>query len=279
MASSEWPEPGLLRYLADYQVVICTECRYAIQPKAVARHFKDIHHMCCNARRGLVEYAAGLQLADTGAVLFPLPDHAPIPLLPTEQGLACEHAGCFHLCVTAKRMKSHWAAAHSASDGGNTSPHWRPVTLQTFFRGNQLRYFVVAAPASETPPGHKYPLEDIALPPSWTSSDLALFIHFTQDTYQTLGRSAQSKRVWRAAVPALALGHDVLKQGVLACAALHIAHLQPTLRRGYVVLAARHHARALAGCRALLAGPSTALSATTRDALLASAHLLAVYCF
>lgn len=35
----------------------------------------------------------------------------PIPLLPVQDGLICKHEGCLHLCVSVKRVRSHWVAA------------------------------------------------------------------------------------------------------------------------------------------------------------------------
>jgi hypothetical protein len=133
---------SLLYHLPEHRVLICKECRYAIQPSAISSHLKGLHHIYRSERQELVEYANELQLADPRDVVLPPPDSAPIPSLPTQNGLACKVDGCTYLCVTAKRMMSHWVTAHR--DVVDSGDKWRPVILQTFFRGNQLRYFVVS---------------------------------------------------------------------------------------------------------------------------------------
>lgn len=45
-------------------------------------------------------------------------------------------------------MKSHWLTSH----GGRGQPNinWQPVPLQTFFKGNLLRYFTGTPSTTET---------------------------------------------------------------------------------------------------------------------------------
>lgn len=130
----------VLQYLPTYQVLICLRCRYAIQPGAVGRHLKEIHHVHRSSRQAFVKYASKFELAQPNDVVLPGEDHFPVPLLPVQDGIACYFDGCTHLCVTIKRMKQHWRLVHHtpAVDGNNL---WKAVPLQTFFRGNALRYF------------------------------------------------------------------------------------------------------------------------------------------
>ncbi|PVH70958.1 hypothetical protein DL98DRAFT_521355 [Cadophora sp. DSE1049] len=298
-ATSQPSHDALLHYLPGYHVLICKECRYAIQPSAISRHLKDLHHIYRSDRQELLEYTKGLDLAEPGDVLLPPPDTTPVPLLPTESGLACAKEGCSHLCVTVKRMKNHWATAHrDIAESGRAQ--WRPVTLQTFFRGNQLRYFVVSEPAtpetqstqiSET---HSEPdirtLEttepsvcsesctsksELAFPSDWSAEEIALFNHFRTSTYHGLGRASMSRNIWEISVPAMAFHHDFLKHGILACSALHLAYLHPTERRRYQMKAACHQARALPLFRLAVAAPTE----ENCDAILAFSHLLIVHCF
>lgn len=285
------PSPSqLLHHLPLHRVLICKECRYAIQPSAISRHLKDLHRIYRSDRQELIEYAKELHLADPGEVILPPPDEAPVPLLPTESGLACVADGCAHLCVTVKRMKSHWSTAHrdAVGDGG---AQWRPVTLQTFFRGNQLRYFVVSGESSpepkeeqssETDSTKQSPetdsdapslVSEISLPPDF--SDLALFNHFMQSTYRDLGHGEASRKLWHVSIPELSNDHDFLRHGILACSALHLAHLQPDNRRRYQMSAACHQARALPQFRAAVANPTR----ENCNAILAFSQLLIVHCF
>lgn len=68
----------------------------------------------------------------------------PVPLLPVLDGLKClEGGGCDYLCVSTKRMQNHWMSIHGRH---GTTGDWQPVPLQTFFRGNLLRYFTEIDP-------------------------------------------------------------------------------------------------------------------------------------
>ncbi|KAK3322868.1 hypothetical protein B0H66DRAFT_555379 [Apodospora peruviana] len=284
----------LLQYLPSHQVLICRKCRYAIQPSAISRHLKDLHQIYRSERQKLVAYTKTLKLADPRDVVHPLPSHPPVPLLPVENGLACTKAGCTHLCVTVKRMKSHWATTHR--NDTSTHPQRRPVTLQTFFRGNQLRYFIVSPPQPSAPELSSLPSSPSSLPsePShpncshhdnkFPCNNIALFNHFVQHTYHSIDSSSTSKHIWQNVVPKMSFRHDFLKHGILACAALHLAHLQPSLRQEYVAIAAHHQTKALPDFHALVSSDLAAKVSDgtddgTCDAVLAFSRLMVVYCF
>lgn len=121
----------LLRYLPAYEVVVCTRCQYAIQTSTVSRLLKDIHHINRSSRQPFLQYVSRFDLNGPHNVLQFKVIEFPVPLLPVQDGLSCGYEGCSHLCVTEKRMKSHWASAHGRYDGLN--PDWYSVPLQTFF--------------------------------------------------------------------------------------------------------------------------------------------------
>lgn len=129
----------LLRYLPVHRVLICLHCHYAIQPGAIVRHLKEIHHLKRLRRRAFVEYASQFELADIDSIILPDETQFPVDSLPLHDGLACRFEGCIHLCVTTQRMKAHWSSVHHLSPGNDGN--WCSVPLQTFFRGNALRYF------------------------------------------------------------------------------------------------------------------------------------------
>ena len=130
----------VLQYLPTYRVLICLRCRYAIQPGAVGRHLKEIHDVRGLSLQAFVKYASEFELAQPNDVVLPDKDQFPVPLLPIQEGVACCFDRCSHLCATTKRMKQHWRLVHHtpATVGNNL---WKAVPLQTFFRGNALRYF------------------------------------------------------------------------------------------------------------------------------------------
>lgn len=154
---STTPQPTeLLHYIPAHRVLICKKCRYAIQPNAMTRHLKDVHHIYHSGRQSLMSYTLGLDLADPKKVVPPEPHDAPAPFIPIQKGVACSVRDCDHLCVTIKRMKRHWAVVHK--DMHTDGIKWHPVNLQTFFRGNRLRYFRVDV--SSTPGSQPEPKSD-----------------------------------------------------------------------------------------------------------------------
>lgn len=277
----------LLHYLPAYRVLICKECHYAIQPSAISGHLKDLHHIYRSHRRTFMEYVLRLDLANPEDVVLPEPHESPVPFLPTERGLACESRGCGHLCVTVKRMKTHWTTMHHDRPAG--AALWRPVHLQTFFRGNRLRYFIVcisSAPAAQLERKldvigkDSRPEIDKAEVPltndsDWTAEDLDLFEHFKSSSDLDLAFNLEAKQVWHVAIPQLAVNHSFLKHGILACSALHLAYLNPLERQRYKLTAAYHQDQALPEFR------SSIMNANEDNchALLAFSQLLIVHCF
>lgn len=141
MGSSKFLSPeDLLQYSPDYSVLICKSCHYAIQPSGIARHLKEIHHIYRSKRRPYMDYASRFHLAAPEAVMRIKVDNFPVRFLPICEGLQClGPESCDYLCASTKRMQSHWLSVHKRY--GELNQDWRPTSLQTFFRGNLLRYF------------------------------------------------------------------------------------------------------------------------------------------
>ena len=288
MAPTPLQPTDLLHYLPQHRVLICKECHYAIQPSAVSRHLKELHRIYRSNRREFLKFAGELDLADPKDVALPGPNEDPVHFLTTTSGLACEASGCDHLCATLKRMKMHWAAEHTAVVAYDSQ--WRQVELQTFFRGNQLRYFIVSR-SSEAPTQAEEHSDvnseainnGIGIPnPSaqcntllTTAEDLKLLQHFQTSTCLEIGYNDISRQVWHIDVPELAAKHPFLKHGILACSALHLAFLQPAERQRYQLIAAHHQNMALPEFRIKIENPNT----DNALALLAFTQLLLIHCF
>ncbi|KAF7136679.1 hypothetical protein CNMCM5793_005957 [Aspergillus hiratsukae] len=278
----------LLHYLPTYQVLICLRCRYAIQPGAVARHLKEIHHVHRSARKAFVDYASKFELTQPDDVVLPVEAQFPVPLLPVLNGIVCCFEGCAHLCATTKRMKQHWRLVHrvSASDGAG---FWKPVPLQTFFRGNALRYFtdpavLVSSPASASDRSDGLTVSDEAVhapsisltvlfPPQTVTSpaisearkesrlstwdhhqsliisDEGLLNHYRTYTYKTLSCNPETEDAFGAIVLELASQFPFLLHGVLACSALHLASTDPNNRTYYTIQSMRHQDQAIPAFR------------------------------
>jgi hypothetical protein len=260
----------VLQYLPTYQVLICLRCRYAIQPGAVGRHFKEIHHLHRSSRQAFVKYASRFELAQPNDVVFPDEDQFPVPLLPVQDGLACCFDACTYLCATTKRMKQHWRLVHHtpAADGNNL---WKAVPLQTFFRGNALQYFtnpayLVSTPASVSDSSDgltsgitastasdkavcSYTVGSCTPINPVIATDKDLLDHYRNHTYKTLSCTSETQYAFGATVVELASQFPFLLHGVLACSALHLASLDPENRTYYTIQSMRNQDQALSAFR------------------------------
>jgi hypothetical protein len=308
------PEPAdLLQYLPLYNVVICSTCKYAIQPQAIARHLKEIHHIHRSHRRPYMQHVSKLSLNDAGTVIEAKIHEFPVPLLPVQDGLVCESEGCEHLCVSTKRMRTHWLDQHGRS--GQAFLDWQPVKLQTFFRGNLLRYFTdpqasfvkgekvphcdlksnpdgkikVRCPnllecnhaltkfAKDRAKGHHIPLSSIIKPSSYSwlnDSDAQLVNHYITSTSLSISTSI-TKQFWKIHAPYLAIQHPFLLHGFLALSALHLAHISQSNQPSFLISANTHQSLAMPLFRTAIANVTIANS----EAILVFSHLLVLYSF
>ncbi|TVY88871.1 Orsellinic acid/F9775 biosynthesis cluster protein D, partial [Lachnellula willkommii] len=244
----------LLQYLPPYRVVVCTACRYAIQPKAIARHLKETHRIKSAERQSFLHYVGRYELAEHELVMQYTPGQFPVPLLPVQNGLQCRWEDCAYLCATEKRMKHHWVSIHRRQ--GVAECDWQAVPIQTFFKGNLLRYFT-ATPSDKSG-------ERIA----------------AQDTYQNgseeLTVSNQNKLIeYPSLTRILAHQYKFLMHALLACSALHMATFYPDQHSELTIKARSHQDHAMPLFRAAI--PS--VEDETCDAVLIFARLIAVTAF
>jgi hypothetical protein len=134
----------LLQYVPAHCIVICKVCQYAIQPLAISRHLKDYHQIRRQARRPFMRYVASLELREPQDVVIPTIPEAPAPFLPIVNGFACCVPACRYLSISVKCLTTHWKTEHQTAN--RTDVRWHRVKLQTFFRGNRLKYFEVLQP-------------------------------------------------------------------------------------------------------------------------------------
>ncbi len=85
-------------------------------------------------------------------------------------------------------------------------------------------------------------------PPQGTfeGTDFALFHHFTTSTAHLITLTPADRSPFMTLLPGLAPQHPYLLHEVLALAALHLSHLNPTERTRYTDLATGHHSKSLA---------------------------------
>ncbi|KAH6674868.1 hypothetical protein B0J14DRAFT_23182 [Halenospora varia] len=285
----------LLQYLPTYKVVICSACRYAIQPTAIARHLKEIHNIQRSNRKPYMQYVSPFELDEAEKVRCLEPQDFPVPQLPVQDGLRCEHPQCRHLCVSTKRMKSHWSVEHGRS--GQAVFDWQPVPLQTFFRGNLLRYFtdprynkpreilrpaspicdtvIESRKASNLEPDltnihiDETPLSRLPVPQN------ELLQYFVNHTSLTIGSDVATTILWQTQVPKLAHQHPFLMHGLLACASLHLAHTNPSSSKYHIIHAMCHQNQGMPLFRSAINNQNE----SNCHAILVFAHLLVVNSF
>ncbi|KAK7222157.1 hypothetical protein V2G26_010160 [Clonostachys chloroleuca] len=271
----------LLYFNKRYQVIICTSCQYAIQPTALDRHLKEIHALQRHRRQPYTDYASrlplkqpsellGTRLGTRPSISLGENEEFPVPGLPVISGLQCLDPGCGHLCVSVKRMQSHWKAEHHKS--GCAALDWQSVPLQTFFRGNLLRYFThPALSVMELPDTSTESADDQigAIHDAWASHadltefDKSLLAHYLQSTHFSLANRHGNTRLWRISVPRIAASNYFLRHGILALSAQHLLNTeqsQSTDRQRLMGMASEHHDKAMAAFQATIdAKPSSAL--------------------
>lgn len=135
---------NLLEYSPTHRVLICHECRYAVQKSAVSSHLLK-HKIYRGNRQGLLALIAELDILEPHDVPLPEPTSPPIDPLPVISGYRCTAStGCGNLCASSKRLSRHWKDVHGISEQVSEDMSLaQQVKLQTFFRGTKLRYFEV----------------------------------------------------------------------------------------------------------------------------------------
>ncbi|KAJ0421401.1 hypothetical protein BJY00DRAFT_300834 [Aspergillus carlsbadensis] len=238
---------GLLWYDARYSVLICRECEYAIQKSAIQSHLLR-HKIYRDERRGLLAAIAELEILEPEDVPLPPARSPPIHGISIVSGYRCLVSSCGHLCASSKRMKGHHSEIHGQAKSSDFESSAQEVQLQTFFRGNKLRYFEVTAVPTRSNAvvggnnaqksggsGQRHE-ENVQAPESQALAPdletLRYFHHFTTEimlTLPSIDDSADSGNYWTELVVPFALQHQYLMSGLLAIAACHLAALHEPL--------------------------------------------------
>ncbi|KAJ6788708.1 hypothetical protein PWT90_02430 [Aphanocladium album] len=242
---------GRLRYNEIYAVLICLECKYAVQKNAIESHLLR-HKVYRGERKTLLSEVAKLYLADPDDVALPSGIAAAVDGLAVIPGYRCAAEGCEALCASSKRMRRHWSEAHRTTDLPLESMA-SDAHLQTFFRGTKLKYFQVLAdsrtsadplPTSVSADSPRSPAAaaaaavvdagdaffhafasqrtSVRVPLRVELETLQYFHHFANCTSLTLPISADGDTTyWQTGVVPRALQLRWLMCGILATAATH----------------------------------------------------------
>jgi hypothetical protein len=82
--------------------------------------------------------------------------------------------------------------------------------------------------------------------------DLELMHHYTAYTSLTIADFVSLDHIWQSVIPTAALSHPFLMYGILALAALHIAHDRPQVKDSYTPVALQYYNAAIASFRSAL---------------------------
>lgn len=246
-----------LKHDPGYGVLICLKCRYAVQKSALDSHLLR-HKIYREERKRLVASVSHLKVLEPDEVSTPAPSSPALAYITKFSGLRCTVTQCGHLTVSAKRMKLHWKQAHGSLElpirGSDLARH---AVLQTFFRGNKVKYFEVesihtadvdnhisyddtahaglsvqvvqpyAPDEAQSPIRSNEPQAGLLSPGN--EPDMCMlryFHHFVTATSLTLPFNIDSPlkgRHWQESVIPRALQHSWLMQGLLAISACHTA--------------------------------------------------------
>lgn len=293
-------EPSqIFHYLPEYRVVICTSCRYAVPPRAIDRHLKEIHGTDHSLRPKFVKFVESLDLCEPGDVIPPTEENFPIPELPVLRGLRCIFGNCGYLCMTEKRMKSHLTSVQHPHL--NTEQAWVPVSIQTFFHGNRLKYFSGSsqpvASRSKNSKGINFShgkrinlsIEsnhaDRPLPKSGSlvlnqqihvnGHVESLLCHYQTSMCATIYTDVGDQVLWQQTAIQLAHEHEFLRLAILALTSPHVAYLNPEHRKGLLRQATLYQDKAMSFFRVEIMTP------TPRNchAIIVFHHLLILYTF
>lgn len=271
--------PDLLVHIPEYGVAVCSECQYAVQPTALSKHLLR-HGVYRNERQAQLARFQNVSLLEPEDVLPPLGVES-IPHLPLYEGRRCMANRCAYTCISEKRMRQHWREQHRDQQFAD-----RPAFLQTFFRGNKLRYFevystrnttTIVQPRSQIQANGTYVagslreskdtkhdalLENkspITAPFSQFDLDAMELMHYcTISTCSSLNRATESVEFFQTTIIRDAFEHDYLLFGLLCLTASHVATetTDGHKRDRYRQISAQYQAFALPGFRKALTNPS-----------------------
>jgi hypothetical protein len=284
----------LLVHLPDYCIIICKSCKFAVQPRALSSHLLR-HRVYREERRTLLDRVAELRLLEPDYVTPPSSKVLPFPHLPIATGYRCTLPNCDHLCISQKRMSQHLREHHQVAPRTDVDNYMQQLYLQTFFRGNKVRYFEVEPDvsleinkAAEQPLKYRFlqlaqpkadessrprtsveSFEDASITPHQMENLLYLH-HYTTCTGLSLTRGTESTIFWTHDIPLQALTQPFLMHGILGVAAFHQAsQASDSKERGlHHAAGLRHQSAGLGIFRSVIDLPtretSTALSAFAR---------------
>lgn len=131
-------------YLHDFQVLICSICKFAVSKCRIQRHLMDSHRILpLQQRQSISQHSCNLVIRDPSNVITFQAPIIPIPeLRPPISGFACRMEDCQYKCMDIDTMQKHSKRKHQWEPHFKSFPYV-PMLLQTFYQGNYKSYFQV----------------------------------------------------------------------------------------------------------------------------------------
>lgn len=139
------PIPEALAHLVglnvEFGVLVCMQCKYAVAPTAISRHFGDKHKTPIELRKQLDEYVRAFPFQyDHSSVPLPSNGSAPQPIIPVLDGHLCK--GCPYKTQSRDAMKKHGNKAHDKQRVADEELY-EVVQLQSWFDDRRAQYWIV----------------------------------------------------------------------------------------------------------------------------------------
>ncbi|KFZ04594.1 hypothetical protein V502_10033, partial [Pseudogymnoascus sp. VKM F-4520 (FW-2644)] len=116
-------------------------CRKAVTPASLVDHLRRIHKTPLRIRREVAQFVEDFPFSyDHLTVELPLDGSAPQPVIPVVDGFLCQE--CPFKSSSRKVERMHWNKVHGIKRG-NDEDQFCTVRLQTWFRDNRERFWVV----------------------------------------------------------------------------------------------------------------------------------------
>ena len=132
----------LFQHVAEWQIIVCKECRHAVWPDHVRGHSVGTQHRMSSKEASAIgdEVAAWPGLATTRSD-FTVPDTVPKPIVEIplySDGLKCirDPRRCSYVCRGRKAIQNHWRTCHGwmVQNGRGGSGKARKTAAETRFR-------------------------------------------------------------------------------------------------------------------------------------------------
>src|ERR1700733_6310814 len=141
------PIPQVLEHLiqlnVDFQVLVClgAECRYAVSPRAIVRHFNDQHQIPIELRKQVERYIQLFPSSyDYSTVPLPANGSIPQPIIQVVDGFQCKD--CPFKSQNRRVTRQHVNKEHGKKRARDEEI-FSIVRMQSWFRGKRERYWVV----------------------------------------------------------------------------------------------------------------------------------------